>query len=78
MIGYVAWWVLVVFLTMSLSIAIDFSGNSYTKPAAIPMSKDGMSPDKGILKDSGVIAHNVKLTIQEDSNYQPESNALYS
>ena len=69
---------LVVFLTMSLSFAIDFSGNSYTKPAPIPMSKDGMSLDKGILKDSGVIAHNVKLTIQEDSNYQPESNALYS
>ena len=63
-------------LTMSLLLAIDFSGNSFTKPAAIPMSKDGMSPDKGTTtSDSGVIAHDVKLTILEDNNYQPESNA---
>ena len=63
------------FLTMLLLLAIDFSGNSFTKPAAIPMSNDGMSPDKGTTtSDSGVVAHDVKLTILED-NYQPESNA---
>ena len=40
------------------------------------MSKDGMSSDNGTLKsDSGVIAHDVKLTILDDSYYQPESNA---
>ena len=61
---------------MFLLFAIDFSGNSFTKPAAIPMSKDGMSPDKGTTtSDSGVIAHDVKLTILDDSYYQPESNA---
>ena len=63
-------------LTMSLLLAIDLSRNSFTKPAAIPMSKDGMSPDKGTTtSDSGVIAHDVKLTILEDNNYQPDSNA---
>ena len=40
------------------------------------MSKDGMLPDKGTTtSDSGVIAHDVKLTILEDNNYQPENNA---
>ena len=67
---------LVVFLTMFLLLAIDFSGNSFTKPVAIPMSKNGMSSDSGTLtSDSGVIAHDVKLTILDDNNYQPENNA---
>ena len=40
-----------------------------------PMSKDGMSADKGtITSDSGVIAHDVKADILEDKAYQPESN----
>ena len=58
---------------------IALSGNSFTKPAAIPMSsmsKDGMSPNKETTtSDSGIYAHDVKVNILEDKNYQPESNA---
>ena len=55
------------------------TGNSFTRPAAIPMplmSKDGMSPDKGTTtSDSEIVAHDVKVNILEDKSYQPESNA---
>ena len=64
------------FLTVLLlpSIALP-SNNSFTKPAGILMSKDGISPDKGtITSDSGVIAHDVKTDILEDKTYQPESS----
>ena len=40
------------------------------------VSKDGMSPDKETTtSDSGIVAHDVKVNILEDKNYQPESNA---
>ena len=52
---------------------IALTGNSFTKPAAIPMSsvsKDGMSPDKETTtSDSGIFAHDVKVNILEDKNY---------
>ena len=56
------------FLTVLLlpSIALP-SNNSFTKPAGILMSKDGMSPDKGtITSDIGFTAHDVKADILED------------
>ena len=60
---------------MLFSVALP-SNNSFTKPAAIPVSKDGMSPDKGtIASDGGIIADDVKANILEDKSYQPESNA---
>ena len=64
------------FLTKLLLLSVAFSSNnSFTKPAAIPMSKDGISPDKGTAtSDGGIIADEVKANILEDKSYQPESN----
>ena len=65
-------------MTVTISLHgsyIEFSKDSFIKSAAIPMSKDGMSPDKkNTTCDSGTITYDVKTDILEDKCYQPESN----
>ena len=68
------WYIVFLTVLLLLSIALP-SNNSFTKPAGILVSKDGMSSDKGtITSDSEFTAHDVKADILEDKAYQPESN----
>ena len=56
-------------------IVVDFSRDSYIKSPAMPIPKEGMSPDRGnTITDSKVANQDMKIDILEDKNYQPESN----
>ena len=55
-------------------VAIGFSKDTFNLRS--PISKDGMSTDKGnSTTDSGVITQDVKMNTLEGKNCQPESNA---
>lgn len=58
-------------LSYLLLVAIDFSRDS---PAAMPMSKEGMSLDKGNSTSDSEVIPNVKVITLEDKKHQPESN----
>ena len=61
-------------MLLLLAIALP-NKNSFAKPAAIPMSQDGMSQDKGTLtSESAIVPHDVKADTLEGKTYQPESN----
>ena len=48
---------------------------SFIKPPTMPLSKGGMSPDRGnTITDSNIVNQDIKTSILEDKNYQPESN----
>ena len=41
----------------------------------MPLSKGGMSPDRGnTITDSNIVNQDIKTSILEDKNYQPESS----
>ena len=65
--------IVIIFL---FTIALPSNNNSSIKSANLPMSKHGISSDKGMLtSDSGiVVAHDVKVHVLEGKTYQSESN----